>query len=263
MNSNTLTFVVLGLIAVGFIVWKVLPFFKKAAHLSKSLFSKIYLNKNSALTADQYKKIALGAIYSEQQTAFINSLTTGSTNFSDILGKWWGIQNKEDALSKLDYLKDKGFRFYFPVVYKAFLSPEADQEELIIAAFVDDEDQEKAETQLMYLKETIGELKDEKIINQESDLLKYGNDGWDFGRLVFLTRLCYDAGYITEDEAWAYINAANELARSKFDSWESYSKSYIIGRGMWGGIDSANTGIMSIASYLLKLPESPWVQMPW
>ena len=263
MDSNTLTIIVLGLIILGFIILRIYPYFKKAAKLGKVLFSKIYLNKNSTLTADQYKKVALGAIYSEQQTTYINSLTTGGTEFDEILGQWWGIQDRGDAISKLDYLRDKGFRFYFPVVYKAFFSPAAEQDQILADAYPDEEDQETADSQLEFLKETVGELKEGKIIDHESDLLIYGNDGWDYGRLVYLTRLCYDAGYITEDEAWVYINAANDLARRKFNSWESFAKSYVIGRGMWGGPESANAGIMDIAAYLLKLPESPWVKMPW
>lgn len=84
--------------------------------------------------------------------------------------EWW-----EDAIDKLDYLKDKGFRFYFPVVYKAFTSPENQQNQIIMSSFFDDEDQEKADSQLENLKETIQDLKDEKIIATESDLLKIWN----------------------------------------------------------------------------------------
>jgi len=263
MNTNTLTYVVIAVVAIYFIVAYVIPFFKKAAKVSKGLFSSIYLNKNTTVTSEQYKKIALGAIYSEQQTAYIKSLTTGLGNLDKILGDWWGIHDRNEALEVLNYLKDKGFRFYLPVVYKSYTSPESDQNQIIVDNFSDDEDQEKAYSQLENLKETLEELKEGHMITTLTDILSYGTEGWDCGRLVFLARLCFDAKFITEEEAWSYINAASELANSKFQSWEEYSKSYVIGRSMWGGVESGNTGIMVIAKDLLKLPNSPWVQMSW
>lgn len=74
--KNYLTYLVIGIVIAYFIVAKVLPFLKKAANVTKGLLSKIYLNKKATLSIAQYKKIALGSIYSEQQIAFINSLET-------------------------------------------------------------------------------------------------------------------------------------------------------------------------------------------
>lgn len=263
MNTNTITYVIIAVVVIYFVIAYVIPFFKKAAKVGKGLFSSIYLNKNTTVTTEQYKKIALGAIYSEQQTAYINSLTTGLGSLSKILGDWWGIHDRDEALETLNYLKDKGFRFYLPAVYKAYTSAENEQGQIIEDSFSDDEDQEKAYSQLENLKETFEELKEGNIIAVHNDVLKYGTEGWDCGRLVFLARLCFDAKFITEEETWTYINAASQLANSKFQSWDEYSKSYVIGRGMWGGVESGNTGIMVIAADLLKLPNSPWVQMPW
>ncbi|MBP1650280.1 MAG: hypothetical protein H6Q26_437, partial [Bacteroidetes bacterium] len=97
----------------------------------------------------------------------------------------------------------------------------------------------------------------------EQDILKYGMIGWDCGRLVFLTRLCLEARIINESEAWAYIDAASELAHITYTDWESYAKSYILGRAMWGGIHSGNRDVAAIARYLLEKDESPWLQLPW
>lgn len=51
-------------------------------------------------------------------------------------------------------------------------------------------------------------------------------------RLVFMSRLCFDAGYISEEEAWNYIDIACERLRF-FDSWSSFTTRYLIGRTMW------------------------------
>jgi len=167
-----------------------------------------------------------------------------------------------DANEQLIYLRDKGFRFYLPTVFKAFCSNENAQEEIISTVF-DGDDLDKALSQLENLQETAGELKEGHVISQNSDILTYGSNGWDCGRLVFLARLCYDAGFISEQEAWAYIEASHQLAQSSFNNWNDYGKSYVIGRAMWGGAESANQGIAVIAKQLVTLPNSPWVQMPW
>lgn len=266
MDKNTYALIVVGGVMITyFIIQKVLPFLKKASMIAKKLSApKVYLNKNSTLTTDQYKKIALGAIYSEQQGAFINSLTTGlgESSVKELLSNWWGIDDSHDANEKLIYLRDKGFRFYLPTVFEAFSSEGNKQVNIISSAFVD-EDFDKALSQLTHLKETLEELKEDNIISQNGDIIKYGSNAWDFGRLVFLTRVCFDAGYISEKEAWAYIDAASILAKNSFNNWEDYARSYVIGRAMWGGSQSANQGIAGIAKYLLALPNSPWVQMPW
>lgn len=258
-----------GALLIYFVFWKLLPFIKKVKKVSKGLFSSIYLNKNATENKEQYNKIAVGALYSEQQTAYINSLTTGlgKSDIRKLLSEWWGIDNTVEAKESLDYLRDKGFRYYFGTVLKAYqVTDEEEQKTIIINGFDEhdekyEEDIQKAYQQLVHLQETWEELTKNNIISGKDELVKYNNIGWDCGRLVFLSRLCFDAGYISDSEAWSYIDKAYELATQHFDSWQEFSKSYIIGRGMWGGKDCANEGIMTIAEELLKNEKSPWVQM--
>ncbi|RPE09038.1 DUF1266 domain-containing protein [Chitinophaga lutea] len=265
MNTNLLAYLVIAVGAGYFIVARVIPFFKKVSKATKGIFSKIYRNKNSSLTNDQYKKVSLGAIYSEQQTTYINSLETGMNkdDLKTILENWWGISNREEALETLSYLSVKGFRFYLPAVFKAYSAPEPGKSAAILGEMTDQEDIEKAFSQLKNLEETIEELKTGQIITHDSDILQYGTVGWDCGRLVFVARLCFDARYITEQETWEYIDSAYTLARNHFRSWDSYARSYVIGRSLWGGKDAHNTGIMAIAKYLQESPDSPWVQFQW
>lgn len=208
-------------------------------------------------------------MYSEQQTAFINSLTTGlgKSDIKKLLSKWWEINNPSQAKEQLAYLANKGFRFYFDTVVKCYeISNEEQQKEIIVNSFDENdekykEDTQKAYQQLLHLQETWQELTKNNIISTKNELIKYNNVGWDCGRLVFLSRLCFDAGYISENETWNYINKAYELATQHFDTWKDFSKSYIIGRGMWGGLDCANEGIIGIAEELLKDEKSPWVKL--
>lgn len=268
MNDNSMLIYVAIMGAITFGIFYLIPFLRKASRLKKALFDKIYWNDKANLGKDQYRKLAIGALYSEQQTAFINSLETGlgKEHLQEILANWWGIDSTAEAHSTLSYLRDKGFRYYFPTIMQAYRSNEGNEESIIVNGLNNsdpdyDEDVDKALSQLHHLNETWEELTSNNIINDINDVEKYGNVGWDCGRLVFLTRISYDAGYISKDEAWSYIDAAYVLAKSHFMSWEDFSKSYIIGRGMWGGLDCANTGIMDISEYLLKEEKSPLTQM--
>jgi hypothetical protein len=253
------------LVIVMWILFQGIPLVKKLNRFTKAMTGKIYLNKSSTILQTQYRKLALGAIYSEQQTAFINSLTTGleAAMIRTRLADWWGVQSRQDAISTLDYLHKKGFRFYTKAVLDAYSAPQDNQLAILESYFQDDEDLQKAWSQLQNLKETLEELKSDKIIHNTVDIKKLGTCGWDAGRLVFVARLCFDAEYISEEEAWSFIEAAHQLATNEFHSWDDYAKSYVIGRALWGGINSFNSGIASIAEYLLKKPESPWMQLKW
>ncbi len=104
-----------GVMAIYIIFWKLILFIEKTKKVTKGLFGRVYLNKNSTISNEQYKKIAIGALYSEQQTAFINSLTTGlgKSDIKKLLSEWWEINNPDQAKEQLEYLSNKGFRFYF------------------------------------------------------------------------------------------------------------------------------------------------------
>lgn len=268
MDKYMLYYVV-GAMIIYFVFWKFLPFVKKIKKVTKGLFSSVYLNKKSSVSKEQYRKIAIGALYSEQQTAYINSLTTGlgKSDIKKLLSEWWFINNTDDARNSLKYLQNKGFRYYFQTVLKAYEIPDIEEQKTTIINGFDQDDEkyeediEKAYQQLINLQETWKELTKNNIISTKNELEKFNNIGWDCGRLVFLSRLCFDAGYISESETWGYINKAYELAAQHFDSWKEFSKSYIIGRGMWGGTESANEGIMNIAEELLENKKSPWVQI--
>ena len=258
----------IGMMAIYVIFWRIIPFVRRLRQASRSLLSRIYLNQQANLTPEQYQRLSTGAIYSEQQAAYINSLTTGlsSDRVQEILAGWWHLHNAQQAKDKLDYLLHKGFRFYFDKVMEAYGTPSLEQQEQIIINGFDRadatyaEDTQKAYSQLSNLKETWEELITNDIIKNRADLDHYRNVGWDCGRLSFVSRLCYDAQYITEAEAWEYINQAHQLAVDNFDSWQGYAKSYVIGRAMWGGTNNANEDVIAIAEYLLREPNSPWVQ---
>ena len=97
------------------------------------------------------------------------------------------------------------------------------------------EDYDKITFQFQNLEETYDELLECKVIAGKEDLKRYGVTGWDAGRICFLARACREMNYITEEEAWQYIDIAYEMTKAEFSSWHDMAMSYIVGRSLWGG----------------------------
>lgn len=269
MNQDYVLYYMLFAILI-YIVWKAIPFIKNARKVSKAVFSKIHINSRSTLSDEECKKLSVGAILSEQQVAFINSLTTGLdvTSMKESLSQSWGINNNKEAVDTLNYLVDGGHRVIFDVVYNAFLLDSKQQQNNLISSKIDEtasdyeENVHKAFDQLQNLIDTWSELTKNNVVKTTEDLKKYNNKAWDYGRLAQISRLCYDCGYISEEKAWEFINKAFKMTLEDFDSWESFSKSYIIGRAMWGGLEYYTDRLNTIATYLLNNEKSPWKQFP-
>jgi diphthamide synthase (EF-2-diphthine--ammonia ligase) len=223
-------------------------------------------NEDSTIDQAKYRMLALGAIYSEQQCTYINSLTTGdpAEAIKHLLATWWGIETAKQAKDRLAYLLEKGFRFYFPAVMTAYeMNDEKRQLAFITGSFTEEEDIEKALSQVANLEEAFDELMDGEMINSVADIKRIGVVGWDCGRIVYVARMCFDAGFLKEDHAWKFITQANEVATASFTCWADFGKSYAIGRALWGGLNSDNDEVIEITKRLLEKSDSPWVTMTW
>ena len=84
---------------------------------------------------------------------------------------------------------------------------------------------------------------------------------WDCGRLVHLSRLCFFAGYIDEEEAWQYIHAAARRLSLMFDSWASYGEALLAGRDLWNR--AAADELARAIGTLLTKADSPWREHSW
>lgn len=260
-NNNWMFWAAGSAMLLSFLYYKVWPFARKIIRA----FGGIRLDSNSNLSQQQYKKLSIGSLYALQQGAYLNSLTLDIPDkLPTILGRWWGISTARDARDTLEYLCQNGFDTYFPFVYQAFLlDKEEEQDQIFQQNMPSQEDYNKAVEQLHNLKETYEELVECGVISSKEDVGRYGVIGWDAGRINFMARACYDANYISEAEAWEYIDKAYDLAHSHFTSWHDLAMSYVIGRAMWGGTGAHNSGMKLLADDLLSKPNSPWVQIEW
>lgn len=59
---------------------------------------------------------------------------------------------------------------------------------------------------------------------------------WDLERVGYLVRLFVKIGYISEEEAWDWMQKAAAETKNTFNSWEEYIVSLLIGRGFAMGV---------------------------
>ena len=87
---------------------------------------------------------------------------------------------------------------------------------------------------------------------------------WDFGRYIFLCRTGYDAGFLTEGEAWSRILPAARLLQSAYSSWSEFAADYLVGRNFWNPSTAAeNNDIRFYITMMNCPPYGLWSTVPW
>ena len=166
-----------------------------------------------------------------------------------LLKDWWGIESKADLLESLDRLESGGHRKLFErigwqVHNRSFLS--------FFLSYQITADKEASNKLLMAYcyYPAVG----------EKSLI-----GWDFARAIYLCRVSYECGYISEDEAWEHIMSYAVYLQQTFDSWEDLGKNYIIGRKFWSYGETLKSGedIDDAFMVLTEMTSSPWNTLPW
>ena len=174
------------------------------------------------------------------------------------LSDYYDITDRESALETLEWLFASGHRVYFDLIKGAI----SGRETQIDGSGLDEDDIARIKEYISNLQESLGDLIGYDFIKlkQPADLYQQSIAAWDMGRLVLVTRCCFDAGYISDEEAWHYIFNARHLSQESYISWEDFASGYVIGRAMWSGNTMSLIGIIAITQGLLKDEESPWKQ---
>ncbi|RYZ01423.1 MAG: DUF1266 domain-containing protein [Myxococcales bacterium] len=252
--------VLLGVMVLSLLVTKVLPFLRTAKRI---VSTKKYLHnpKGSALSLEQRRALSVGAIGAEQQGFFVDTLETGQ-NASDLRGKlqeWWDISSRDTAQQTLQWLSERGHRGVFDGLLQVFLEvPTTERKRVVAQQFAGEE---RAAEYLENLGAALKTLQQEGVVSGREGL-RGTTLAWDLGRLAMVARSCHTAGYLTEPQAWSLIERAHAEATRSFADWESFSRSFLIGRAMWGGDDLALPGLCSIGRGLQQDAESPWRSAP-
>jgi hypothetical protein len=140
----------------------------------------------------------------------------------DMLRDHWGTRTREALIEQIDRMSNANGHSLEYMEYHEMLL-QMDEEE--IPTYIESVHDETLKSEL-------------NIINTyKYDLRKCGGRAFDICRGQFLASIGFEAGYISEKEAWDYILATYDKYCDHFSSWEQYMLSYNAGRQYW----SSNT----------------------
>ncbi len=86
---------------------------------------------------------------------------------------------------------------------------------------------------------------------------------WDLCRYANMINQGYDAGYISEEEAWNLLIANARQVQSNFSSWQEMSNNFLDSRQVWAGVRDYKFDACAVMLLNPKDPNSPWNQLPW
>ncbi|ERI10634.1 DUF1266 domain-containing protein [Aneurinibacillus aneurinilyticus] len=135
------------------------------------------------------------------------------------LSSYWDVSNSEEAMQTLEWLLTEGHRAKYDQLLMALKAGQSFTEE------------EVGKSQECY--ESAQEAMMKKLSFVKSDFDRVNTiAAWDFDRAVNIARWSYILGYITEEQAWGYIERAADAASHFFQSWKEYFISFAFGRAI-------------------------------
>ena len=243
-------------------------------------------DKKRDLTEEELFGISLSLIVAEQNGAYMDSLETGKTHYplKQTIQEHWGIYNRDNAMEFMENRIQEGRRKLFNRLLEIYIAQDCVDAEYIDftgtefeikESDVDPDDDEEEADYVLTWQDVVGYLENlDKVYelddanawfgDMEKDLI-IGTDAWDFSGIVFIARVSYTLGYITESEAWKYINHTTKMAKRKFTNWDSYATSYMLGRAMLMGDDGKWENVAGFGGDALnkKQSQSPWIKLKW
>jgi TPR repeat protein len=166
------------------------------------------------------------------------------------LAHWWGIETRDEALVRLQRLSETpNARQFDQLRTQAHGWPLA---RLEAAAGV-------------LAQEPDGLRKLELAWRRDAALGPQGILAWDLVRLLWLASHAYAAGYLSKDEAWAFMRPAACRLQAAFGSWKECQDSYLAGRDYWNGDPRLQARMVAIEAFLLDPANrgSLWNKIPW
>ena len=205
---------------------------------SESLFE---FAENPSINESYRWAVACGADLAHKRSDIVNDLSTGTdrTTCLELLLKEWGIRRKQDFSAMAESLKEGRDSLLYAGLAAGNYTDGFSAEK---------KNFEKAKT--LFLRDG---LLDDGVPNMRA---------WDLGRLVNVSRLAFDAGIITRQEALKYLREAALLAKKEYTSWKDLSIGFQFARAVRGGPDGYDEFKEGMEE-LLTEEDSPWVTLPF
>ncbi|MCT4638986.1 MAG: DUF1266 domain-containing protein [Bacteroidales bacterium] len=228
-------------------------------------------NNDSTLNNEQQHALSVGSIMRIARGEVVNALTSNDDDaylIADTIKNQWDVYDHDSAIHTLDWLKNEGHRDIYIAVKQItettewYLAEDSIRTGLPLMINIDTSDEEAAEGVMRRALSFYDNMKQIIRINKSSGEgpLSYPEtiSSWDYGRLVNMSCWSYECGYITEDEAWSYINFALEQVKKDYRSWSEYAETYLFGRKVWNIDDDLYDSMEEIVHLLLNADNSPW-----
>ncbi|MGH1648642.1 DUF1266 domain-containing protein [Enterococcus gilvus] len=81
-------------------------------------------------------------------------------------------------------------------------------------------------------------------------------EAWNYIRGANVARISYNLGYLSEDEAWYYLENFTMKLKKTFGTWEAASFSFLLGRFLWSNNEDQSKYIETISSQFTHFEDS-------
>jgi hypothetical protein len=252
LSSAILSFVLVLIVLAGSACSFRLPDFSFLAPADYPPIVTAEKNESPPTPEQKEWALALGAMLAKTNHERLDLLGGGERSpeaqqfDQELLSRGWGIKNRKDLLDTLTWIQRGGHR-------KAFND--------MAAMLAGPGEQRKVENYADPV------MRNRVTLVLQFNSLAAGNSiaAWDFGRYVNLCSWGYQAGYLSEDEAWQKIMPVARTMQRNFHSWETFGGKYLTGRNFWSGSARDDTAQRVFLAYtqLVHDADSPWQQIPW
>jgi hypothetical protein len=99
------------------------------------------------------------------------------------------------------------------------------------------------------------------VVSHEAALAR-GIRAWDWGRAVQVVRWAVSAGYLSDAEAWEWLDDVAERTSRAYGSWEEFAAQYALGAAFWHqlGNEGDETAFAGATRWALK---KRWSRLSW
>jgi hypothetical protein len=175
-----------------------------------------------------------------------------------MLTRDWGIDDRLSLIDAMNSLGSEGHRHrlglklrYYSMIWRPAVA--AMREELRASIREDGEDAGEASANLWRLDAVQADLPGIR----SSTLLAF-----DAARGIMLARDGVLLGWLTQDEAFAYMLDVARDVRRTYSSWQDFGADFLLSRNVWAG-DGDPDIFDTVVALLLRDPTSPWRKLAW
>jgi len=202
--------------------------------------------------------LAVGAVLAEINFYDHDKLGVDASMVGTMLRRDWGIQDRAALIDQLEWLAVEGHRKEYQEMgerLRRIGQPPADPLHL----------SRPEEIVMRPIEEQVA-LRERARVALELLPTHPTLAGWDFGRLVMLARWGFMVGFLSEAEAWGWVERAAVATEGAFHSWLDVGESYVAGVRFWSNdkeslVDDAQAALDRLLD--AKSARSPWNRVPF